>query len=217
MFKRSATSLITGSHFALPAACLCICIHLERLASFSQMSSFVAKRQRISMECIVCFGLPVLYTIIRKFYDGRMNEIDYTYVCPRSSRPTPPLRHIRGFWLSTCDFALDVVRLSGLDASASPGHRNHHICRQVHKLTVKIAREQMFRRRRWMAFRSPRRPICSRWWGVIYMLSHLQSIYSPHRNGRFGSPPFYGDDHFEDVVHTDAGAGPDTRDIKKPQ
>ncbi|KAI6023387.1 hypothetical protein EDC04DRAFT_2726603 [Pisolithus marmoratus] len=41
------SSFIAGSHFVLPAACLCICIHLERLASFSQMSMFVVKGRRI--------------------------------------------------------------------------------------------------------------------------------------------------------------------------
>ena len=75
-FKHPATSLITSSYLALPAACLCICVHLERLASFSQMSPFVAKRQRILLECIICFGLPAIYAIIRKLRGGQMNETD---------------------------------------------------------------------------------------------------------------------------------------------
>lgn len=58
-----SSSFITASHFALPAAYLCICIHLERLASFSQTSAFVSKRQRILLECIICFALPFVYSI----------------------------------------------------------------------------------------------------------------------------------------------------------
>ncbi|KAI5997892.1 hypothetical protein EDC04DRAFT_2795894, partial [Pisolithus marmoratus] len=42
-------SFIAGPHFALPAACLCICIHLERLASFSQTSMLVARERRIML------------------------------------------------------------------------------------------------------------------------------------------------------------------------
>lgn len=75
-FEHSATSLITSSYLALPAACLCICVRLERLASFSQMTPFVAKRRRMLSECIVCFGLPALYTVIRKLRGGRMSETD---------------------------------------------------------------------------------------------------------------------------------------------
>ncbi|KAI6030026.1 hypothetical protein EDC04DRAFT_2713932 [Pisolithus marmoratus] len=55
---------ITGSHFALPAACLCICIYLGRLASFSQTSMFVAKGRRIMLVCTICFVIPIIYTVL---------------------------------------------------------------------------------------------------------------------------------------------------------
>ncbi|KAI5997885.1 hypothetical protein EDC04DRAFT_2795757, partial [Pisolithus marmoratus] len=51
-----SSSFIAGSHFALPAACLCICIHLERLASFSQTSMLVARERRIMLVCTICFA-----------------------------------------------------------------------------------------------------------------------------------------------------------------
>ena len=63
-----ATVFITGSRIALPAACLSICIHLERLASFSsQTSTSQAKRRRIIFECLMCFGMPVVYILLRAF------------------------------------------------------------------------------------------------------------------------------------------------------
>ncbi|KAI6030020.1 hypothetical protein EDC04DRAFT_2572570 [Pisolithus marmoratus] len=60
-----SSSFIAGSHFALPAACLCICIHLEHLASFSQTSMLVAKERRIMVVCTICFALPIVYTVVR--------------------------------------------------------------------------------------------------------------------------------------------------------
>ncbi|KAI6002478.1 pheromone A receptor-domain-containing protein [Pisolithus orientalis] len=70
-----SSSFITASHFALPAAYLCICIHLERLASFSQTSAFVSKRQRILLECIICFALPFVYTAIHLLVQPRRFDL----------------------------------------------------------------------------------------------------------------------------------------------
>lgn len=61
-----ATSLLTGSQIALPAACLCICVHLERLASFTESSIFVTKQRRIIFDYLMCFALPVIYIALRK-------------------------------------------------------------------------------------------------------------------------------------------------------
>nr|BDD37079.1 pheromone receptor [Rhizopogon roseolus] len=59
------SALITAVNVSIPAACLCICIHLERMASFCPTSTSVAKRRRILFECLMCFGLPIVYASLR--------------------------------------------------------------------------------------------------------------------------------------------------------
>lgn len=62
-----ATKLIIGANFALPAACLCICIHLEQVASVRvARSSLSDKRRRQYFELGMCLGLPILFMGLRK-------------------------------------------------------------------------------------------------------------------------------------------------------
>lgn len=85
-----SSSFITASHFALPAAYLCICIHLERLASFSQTSAFVSKRQRILSECIICFALPFVYTAIHLLVQPRRFDLYEGFGCRPATYPSLP-------------------------------------------------------------------------------------------------------------------------------
>lgn len=63
-----ATKLILGASFALPAACLCICIHLERVASGRLTKNTFADRQwRRRMELGMCFGIPVVFMLLRAY------------------------------------------------------------------------------------------------------------------------------------------------------
>ncbi|KIJ64363.1 hypothetical protein HYDPIDRAFT_112361 [Hydnomerulius pinastri MD-312] len=81
------TSFITGSHFALPAACLCICIHLERLASFCQTSTPVAKRRRIVFESVMCFGLPAVYIALHLIVQPRRVDLYDGFGCRPATYP----------------------------------------------------------------------------------------------------------------------------------
>lgn len=62
-----ATKLIIGANFALPATCLCICIHLEQISS-SRHSTFTIsdKRRRQLFEAGMCIGLPIVFMGLRK-------------------------------------------------------------------------------------------------------------------------------------------------------
>lgn len=62
-----ASTLMTAVNVAIPAACLCICIHLERMASFCQTSTSITKRRRILFECLMCFGVPLVYAALRAY------------------------------------------------------------------------------------------------------------------------------------------------------
>ncbi|KAF8439985.1 GPCR fungal pheromone mating factor [Boletus edulis BED1] len=83
-----STSLITGSHIALPAACLSICVHLERLACFCQTSTPQAKRRRITFECLMCFGLPLLYIALHLVVQPRRFDLFYGFGCRPATFPT---------------------------------------------------------------------------------------------------------------------------------
>jgi pheromone a factor receptor len=62
----AACKIIIGSNFALPAACLCICIHLEQVSAVRQArTSALDKRRRQMIEGLVCFGLPLLFMGLR--------------------------------------------------------------------------------------------------------------------------------------------------------
>ncbi|KAH7924992.1 fungal pheromone STE3G-protein-coupled receptor [Leucogyrophana mollusca] len=79
-----SSSIIVGSHIASPASCLCICIHLERVASFCQTSTPVAKRRRTLFESVMCFGLPIVYMALHLIVQPRRFDVYEGFGC----RPT---------------------------------------------------------------------------------------------------------------------------------
>ncbi|KAL4061748.1 pheromone A receptor-domain-containing protein [Scleroderma citrinum] len=107
-----STSFITSSHLALPAACLCICIHLERLASFSQTSTFVAKQRRILLECIICFGLPVLYTVIHLIVQPRRYDLFKGFGCRPATLPS--ILSIFLVWVPPLILAIATITYAGI-------------------------------------------------------------------------------------------------------
>ncbi|KAJ7201248.1 Rcb2.42 [Mycena rebaudengoi] len=79
------TKLIIGSNIALPAACLCICIHLEQVASVRLARTTLSdKRRRQIFELLMCFALPVLYMGLHYIVQGHRFDIIEDYGC----RPT---------------------------------------------------------------------------------------------------------------------------------
>ncbi|TFK65314.1 fungal pheromone STE3G-protein-coupled receptor [Pluteus cervinus] len=79
------TKLIIGANFALPAACLCVCIHLERVASVRAARTSVAdKRRRQIFELVMCFGLPCLFMALHYVVQGHRFDIVEGFGC----RPT---------------------------------------------------------------------------------------------------------------------------------
>ncbi|KAG1751797.1 pheromone A receptor-domain-containing protein [Suillus lakei] len=78
------TKIIIGSTFALPAACLCICIHLERVASVRAKTSHHDKRNRQLFELFMCLGLPMVFMGLHYIVQGHRFDIIEEYGC----RPT---------------------------------------------------------------------------------------------------------------------------------
>ncbi|KAJ7017950.1 GPCR fungal pheromone mating factor, partial [Mycena alexandri] len=77
-----STKIIIGSNFALPAACLCICIHLEQVSSVRNVHSSQAdKRRRQIFEALMCFGLPLVFMILYYVVQGHRFDIIEDYGC----------------------------------------------------------------------------------------------------------------------------------------
>ncbi|KAG2361583.1 GPCR fungal pheromone mating factor [Suillus spraguei] len=82
------SALITAVNVAIPAACLCICIHLERMASFRQTSTFVTKRHRILLECLMCFGVPLVYAALHVIVQPRRFDVYENFGCRSAIYPS---------------------------------------------------------------------------------------------------------------------------------
>ncbi|KAJ7469376.1 pheromone receptor Rcb2 B43 [Mycena galericulata] len=79
------TKLIIGSNIALPAACFCICVHLEQVASVRAAQTMASdKRRRQRFELLMCFALPVVYMALHYIVQGHRFDIIEDYGC----RPT---------------------------------------------------------------------------------------------------------------------------------
>ncbi|KAI0053492.1 fungal pheromone STE3G-protein-coupled receptor [Auriscalpium vulgare] len=80
-----ATKLQMGSNVALPAACLCLCIHLERIASVRQVSIDRKMKQRwFVFDILMCWGLPIIYMALHYVVQGHRFDIVEDFGC----RPT---------------------------------------------------------------------------------------------------------------------------------
>ncbi|KAF9477443.1 STE3-domain-containing protein, partial [Pholiota conissans] len=79
------TKLIIGANFALPAACLCVAIHLEQVSSIRLARTSVAdKRRRQYFEALVCIGIPIVFMALHYIVQGHRFDIVEDYGC----RPT---------------------------------------------------------------------------------------------------------------------------------
>ncbi|KAK6995739.1 pheromone B beta 1 receptor [Favolaschia claudopus] len=78
--------LMIGGNFALPAACLCICIHLEQVSSvrIARVTARDKKRRQIFEACM-CFGLPVFFMAIHYIVQGHRFDILQDYGCRPST------------------------------------------------------------------------------------------------------------------------------------
>ncbi|KAH7924988.1 STE3-domain-containing protein [Leucogyrophana mollusca] len=80
-----ATKLQIGANMALPACCLCVCIHLERIASVRQARTTHAdRRRRMIFDAALCWGMPIIYMALHYIVQGHRFDIVEQFGC----RPT---------------------------------------------------------------------------------------------------------------------------------
>ncbi|KAF9040045.1 pheromone A receptor-domain-containing protein [Panaeolus papilionaceus] len=107
------TKLIIGANVALPAACLCICIHLEQVSSL-RLSGVNARdrRRRQFFELGMCIGLPLIIMALHYIVQGHRFDIIEDYGC----RPTTyySIPGIFLVWLPPILIAVASLTFAGL-------------------------------------------------------------------------------------------------------
>ncbi|EGN92611.1 hypothetical protein SERLA73DRAFT_65479 [Serpula lacrymans var. lacrymans S7.3] len=116
------STLITGVHIALPAACLCICIHLEQIASFSQVATPVAKRRRIIFESLMCFGLPLVYIALHFIVQSHRFDVFEGFGCRPTTFTSIPAIFL--VWIPPLFLSLATLVHAGLSW-------RHFLCRGI--------------------------------------------------------------------------------------
>ncbi|KAF8239216.1 STE3-domain-containing protein [Tricholoma matsutake] len=76
------TKIQIGSTLALPACCLCICIHLERISSTRQVQSTdIQKRRRMVFDIVMCWGLPMVHMALHYIVQGHRYDLVEVFGC----------------------------------------------------------------------------------------------------------------------------------------
>ncbi|KAJ7732969.1 Rcb2.42 [Mycena metata] len=106
------TKLQVGSNTALPTCCLCLCIHLERIASVRQVRmSPEQKRRRMIFDLLLCWGLPCITMALHYIVQGHRYDLVEDFGC----RPAVyvSLASIFLFWLPPIIIVLLTLGFAG--------------------------------------------------------------------------------------------------------
>ncbi|KAJ7608500.1 Rcb2.42 [Mycena polygramma] len=77
-----ATKLQVGSSTGLPTCCLCLCIHLERIASVRQVRTTPEeKRRRMIFDLLMCWGLPCITMALHYVVQGHRFDLVEDFGC----------------------------------------------------------------------------------------------------------------------------------------
>ncbi|KAJ6522339.1 Rcb2.42 [Mycena vulgaris] len=77
-----ATKFQVGATMALPACCLCLCIHLERIASVRQVRTTVEQKQRrMVFDLAMCWGVPFISMALHYVVQGHRFDIVQDFGC----------------------------------------------------------------------------------------------------------------------------------------
>nr|VWO99366.1 Pheromone receptor CPRa1p [Ganoderma boninense] len=105
--------IIIGAGIALPAACMCISIHLAQVASASHVQNSKAeKRRRQLIELLLCFGVPMLWMGLHYTVQGHRFDIIEDYGCRPNTYISLPAIFL--IWVPPLIFSLVTVIYSGL-------------------------------------------------------------------------------------------------------
>ncbi|KAJ7243441.1 putative fungal pheromone GPCR, STE3-type [Mycena rebaudengoi] len=76
------TKFQVGATMALPMCCLCLCIHLERIASVRQVRTTPEqKRRRMYFDLAMCWGVPAISMALHYIVQGHRFDIVQDFGC----------------------------------------------------------------------------------------------------------------------------------------
>ncbi|KAI0752090.1 GPCR fungal pheromone mating factor [Fomes fomentarius] len=76
------TKVLIGANLALPAACMCVCIHLEQVASVRQaLTTLAQKRRRQIIEAVLCYLVPMIWMCLHYTVQGHRFDIIEEFGC----------------------------------------------------------------------------------------------------------------------------------------
>ncbi|KAH8101256.1 putative fungal pheromone GPCR, STE3-type [Cristinia sonorae] len=105
--------LDAGANLALPAACFCLCMHLERVASVRLVgTNALDKRRRMIIDLVVCLGLPIIYMALFYIVQGHRFDIVEGFGCHAATYVSIPEFFI--VWFLPIVFALGTLVFSAL-------------------------------------------------------------------------------------------------------
>ncbi|KAF6749938.1 pheromone receptor Rcb2 B43 [Ephemerocybe angulata] len=108
-----SSKLVIGANMGLPAACLCISIYLEQVASLRRATSSLAdKRKRQWFEAFMGFGLPIIFMGLHFIVQGHRYDIIEGYGCRPTTYYSIPAIFI--VWLPPLLMAAGCFIFSGL-------------------------------------------------------------------------------------------------------
>ncbi|TFK32932.1 pheromone A receptor-domain-containing protein [Crucibulum laeve] len=85
------TKIQVGATMALPACCLCLCIHLERIASVRQVGTTLQqKRRQMIFDTMMCWILPMVHMALHYIVQGHRFDILEDFGCRASIYQSVP-------------------------------------------------------------------------------------------------------------------------------
>ncbi|KAI8993122.1 hypothetical protein BD414DRAFT_582145 [Trametes punicea] len=107
------TKIIIGAGMALPAACMCISIHLAQVASVSRVRNTKAdKRRRQIIELLLCFGIPCIWMALHYTVQGHRFDIIEDYGCRPNTYISIPAIFL--IWVPPLIFATVTLVYAGI-------------------------------------------------------------------------------------------------------
>ncbi|CAL1697592.1 unnamed protein product [Somion occarium] len=102
-----------GGNVALPAACFCLCMHLERVASIRMVQITAEdKRRRMIIDLLICWGMPFVYMGLWYIVQGHRFDIVENFGCRGEDYVSVPQFCL--VWLPPIFLALGTFVFAGL-------------------------------------------------------------------------------------------------------
>ncbi|KAH9943674.1 putative fungal pheromone GPCR, STE3-type [Amylocystis lapponica] len=106
------TKIGVGANVALPAACFCLCMHLESVASGRRTRITASdKRRQTIVDLCICVGIPIIYMALHYIVQGHLFDIVEGFGCRAEDYVSIPEFFL--MWLTPILFCIGTFIFSG--------------------------------------------------------------------------------------------------------